>query len=319
MSASSSAFSPTTTPPDSTSTASTSPNQSYAIYIFAVVLPPQSSTLYLFTWVIRYPTYIAALRAFSARSFLATLLLLLAVSCAIVIRFRRRIEEALAAGVLIPGALEDGLGGTGRGRRRDFGEKPKLWEVWVDEHGQVHDDLNEDGSEKDDLGKGEGRWDEILPVSAVILSSNTPQPISLPVDGDADSYSNPPSRHVLSRLINRYPFSRLPSPHIQSPSPERNESSQESPSETSFSDVSKELPKEEKERLQISVLISMPNPNARRTSGSDMGGSGFDGSVKDSYSDTGKGKGLGFDETDADGETEIPDVVFGVAEVGFRA
>jgi hypothetical protein len=73
-------------------------------------------------------------------------------------RFRRRIEEALAAGVLIPGALEDGMG---RGRRRDFGEKPKLWEVWVDEHGQVHNDSHAGISEADNFGKGEGKWEEI--------------------------------------------------------------------------------------------------------------------------------------------------------------
>lgn len=47
----------------------------------------------------------------------------------------------------------------GRGRRRDFGEKPKLWEVWVDEHGQVHDESVPDA---DNLGKGEGRWEGIL-------------------------------------------------------------------------------------------------------------------------------------------------------------
>jgi hypothetical protein len=89
-------------------------------------------------------------------SFLATLLLLLAVSCAIIIRsvaeshyhlapayhvkcsrsfvlcrrFRRRIEEAIAAGVLIPGSLDGGLGGgmVRNIRRHDFGEKLKLWE-----------------------------------------------------------------------------------------------------------------------------------------------------------------------------------------------
>lgn len=75
-------------------------------------------------------------------------------------RFRRRLEEALAAGVFIPGGLEEG-GGLGRGRRRDFGEKPKLWEVWVGEHGQVDNGSHEPGSEADKLGKGEGKWEEI--------------------------------------------------------------------------------------------------------------------------------------------------------------
>lgn len=75
-------------------------------------------------------------------TFLATLLLLLAVSCAIVIRslilrrrFRRRVQEALANGIVLPpppggfaGAM--GFGGAGRGRR-DFGEKPTMWERWL--------------------------------------------------------------------------------------------------------------------------------------------------------------------------------------------
>ncbi|CAE6416469.1 unnamed protein product [Rhizoctonia solani] len=81
-----------------------------------------NSTLYLFT-------------------FLTTLLLLLAVSCGIVIRsfvlrrrFHRRVEEAIAAGVLLPGQGDAGMGAGGRlgAFRRPIGEKPKLWEVWID-------------------------------------------------------------------------------------------------------------------------------------------------------------------------------------------
>lgn len=75
-------------------------------------------------------------------------------------RFRRRIEEAIAAGVLIPGSLDDAtIGGMGRSRRRDFGEKPKLWEVWIDEPGQPH---REGHSRRDSLGKNEGKWEDIM-------------------------------------------------------------------------------------------------------------------------------------------------------------
>lgn len=66
-------------------------------------------------------------------TFLATLLLLLAVSSAIVIRsfiirrrFHRRVQQALAEGVILP--PPPGAGGGQRGRR-DFGEKPKLWDA----------------------------------------------------------------------------------------------------------------------------------------------------------------------------------------------
>lgn len=65
-------------------------------------------------------------------TFLATLFLLLFVSSAIILRsfilrrrFRRRIEEAILAGVIPPPQ-------TGRvSRRRVIGEKPKLWEARV--------------------------------------------------------------------------------------------------------------------------------------------------------------------------------------------
>lgn len=72
-------------------------------------------------------------------------------------RLRRHMEEMIAAGVMMPGALDDLPGGMGRQRRRDFGEKPKLWEVWVDEQGQIHE-----GSESDFGGKEESKWEDIL-------------------------------------------------------------------------------------------------------------------------------------------------------------
>lgn len=62
-------------------------------------------------------------------TFLATLLLLLSVSCAIVVRsliirrrYQRRVAEALAQGIMLPPTPH-------AQRRRDFGEKPKLWDA----------------------------------------------------------------------------------------------------------------------------------------------------------------------------------------------
>lgn len=58
--------------------------------------------------------------------------MLLAVSCAIVLRsfylrrqMRRRYEEAIAAGLLPPNAMMPGT------KRRDIGEKPKLYDAAV--------------------------------------------------------------------------------------------------------------------------------------------------------------------------------------------
>jgi hypothetical protein len=67
-------------------------------------------------------------------TFLATLFLLLFVSSAIILRsfilrrrFRRRIEQAILAGVIVPNRP----GHRTSRRRRPIGEKPKLWEAWV--------------------------------------------------------------------------------------------------------------------------------------------------------------------------------------------
>lgn len=69
-------------------------------------------------------------------TFLATLFVLLAVSCAIVLRsfylrrqLRRRYEAAIAAGLLPPNVLPGHHAG-GR-KKRDFGEKPKLYDAAV--------------------------------------------------------------------------------------------------------------------------------------------------------------------------------------------
>jgi len=68
--------------------------------------------------------------------FLSTLILIFLVSVAVAYKgyrtralLRQRIDEALAAGVFIPGlSPDDGSGGR---RRRDAAEKPVLSEVWL--------------------------------------------------------------------------------------------------------------------------------------------------------------------------------------------
>lgn len=80
-------------------------------------------------------------------TFLATLFLLLFVSCAIILRsfilrrrFRQRVEAAILAGVLHPSH------GIYLGSLHNFGEKPKMWDTWVAGTG----------------GKGRNAWRDIM-------------------------------------------------------------------------------------------------------------------------------------------------------------
>lgn len=87
----------------------------------------------------------------SYTALIATLVLLLAVSSAIVIRsliLRRRhhrlVEEAIRTGTWLPHRFESGR------RRRDIGQKPKLWEAWLN-------DDDEDGEENE-----KRKWGDLM-------------------------------------------------------------------------------------------------------------------------------------------------------------
>jgi len=99
----------------------------------------------------------------SSTALIATLVLLLAISSAIVIRsliLRRRhqrlVEEAIRTGTWLPHHFE-----SGPRRRRDIGQKPKLWEAWL-----TPNDDDSDESEK-------GKWSDIM-VSGPVLCGAFP-------------------------------------------------------------------------------------------------------------------------------------------------
>ncbi|KAG1738023.1 hypothetical protein EDB19DRAFT_1829310 [Suillus lakei] len=138
-------------------------------------------------------------------TFLATLVLLLAVSSAIVIRsliLRRRhqriVEEAIRAGTWLPHQPYDHRGSR---RRRDIGKKPKLWEAWL--------------RNGDEEGSADGKcsWDDIMPVYAAHIKSaptaRSPRPESPQPRSDASSRT----MHFLRPF--RTPFS--PAPATSSP------------------------------------------------------------------------------------------------------
>ncbi|KAJ3808702.1 hypothetical protein F5876DRAFT_67060 [Lentinula aff. lateritia] len=105
-------------------------------------------------------------------TFLATLVLLLGVSAAIVVRslvlrrrHRRMVEEAIRNGTYVPPSVI----ATARGRV-DLAMKPKMWEATV----------------RSEWNGKEGGWADILPVSASISSTLNPQSIADNI-GDASS------------------------------------------------------------------------------------------------------------------------------------
>ncbi|KAJ3724221.1 hypothetical protein DFJ43DRAFT_1090879 [Lentinula guzmanii] len=109
-------------------------------------------------------------------TFLATLVLLLGVSAAIVIRslilrrrHRRMIEEAIRNGTYVPPSIL----ATSRGGRIDLAKKPKMWEATV----------------RSEWNGKEGGWADILPVSASISSAAIP-PLIIPNATDISSDPN---------------------------------------------------------------------------------------------------------------------------------
>jgi hypothetical protein len=219
-----------------------------------------SSSLYLFT-------------------FLATLFLLLFVSSAIILRsfilrrrFRQRIEEAILAGVIVPNP-------TGRvSRRRVLGEKPRLWEARV-------------------FPTDDDRWDSIVPVSALPKASEfatakanegSEAPSSAPLR-PLTPLSLPPRRPPLHQRLFHNPFSR----RTDSLTPPRDMADVATPSSENASGQSA-LPHHD--RMQVTVLIAMPDPRRRH------------------LDRKGKEKNLDYDYD----EDDLPEMVLGMTESHYK-
>ncbi|KAH0834237.1 hypothetical protein J3R83DRAFT_11554 [Lanmaoa asiatica] len=141
----------------------------------------------------------------SYTALIATLVLLLAVSSAIVIRsliLRRRhqrlVEEAIRTGTWLPNRFDPV---TGR-RRRDIGQKPKLWEAWLHPN-------NDDGESEENEKR---KWGGIMPVYAAYVNSPTLSPQG-PNAGSTENSVDPPSRPP--RFMR--PFTRRRSPSLPQP------------------------------------------------------------------------------------------------------
>lgn len=257
-----------------------------------------NSTLYLFT-------------------FLTTLLLLLAVSCGIVIRsfilrrrFHRRVEEAIAAGVLLPSQTGDigmGPGGTINVFRRPLGEKPKMWEVWIDEP-----------SSGDNHAPIASEWSDIQPVAVTRLSDAPPKP-KVEQTGETPAPSAPAS--AFNRLTSRLLFGRgrTPTPANATPaSPEAPLPTLTYGSSPALDQQPLEPPQDKlpnstnaNNSVQVAVLIAMPDPSKPRYSPR----SALADSPIDEETSGIKGKQRSSEiPTIPTEEHELPDICIGVAQ-----
>jgi len=169
----------------------------------------------------------------SYTALIATLVLLLAVSSAIVVRslvLRRRhqriVEEAIRAGGWPPHQPYDPRGSR---RRRDIGKKPKMWEAWL-HSGHAG-------------GDSKCAWNDITPMHAA-YNNTTPQ---FPTEESAQTQTDMQSRTM--RFLR--PFHRrsssLASPNVASIPASSSPSTSAPPA------------------IRVAVLISMPIPPQQRS------------------------------------------------------
>ncbi|KAH9922793.1 uncharacterized protein BXZ73DRAFT_104027 [Epithele typhae] len=255
-----------------------------------------SSSLYLFT-------------------FLATLFLLLAISSAIILRgiflrrrFRRRLEEAFATGLLSP---SDDVFGGGRLHRRKL-QRPTLFDV------SVTAPYFSTSSPPD------GNWEKLMPFSGNISSEK--QGLDLASDA-ATTASAPPRPGHTRRLLERagyiLPRGRLrrnapPAPAQPASTPPTAATASPGPSPSPEGDVPLEGPPDPVARaaeVRVAVVIAMPHPQRAA-----YVAPAVDADLV-AHSPRGKSKARGgLDGWTDDGHEEegVPDVVFGVVRVPVR-
>ncbi|KAF8964370.1 hypothetical protein BDZ97DRAFT_1919057 [Flammula alnicola] len=262
-------------------------------------------------------------------TFLATLFLLLFVSCAIVLRsyllrrrYQRRLDEAMAAGMLLAPRTQGS-------KRKRFGAKPKIIDTWLSDGGPV--------------------WDHIMPLSAqpvfvkrkyrekpttadspagagdghpAVILDPSPSPSVAPHTTNTRasrlsnflrrhrSDANSDSDHDTDALpLVRSP--RAPTPLVPSAAGAGVANVNANATANAATPTATTTGyKVRVEMLQVSVLISMPSPSraAKKNAKLDRMGS---------YSDI-----IELDDDDDDDEEDrdepLPELVFGVTRVNYR-
>ena len=115
--------------------------------------------------------------SFAVYTFLATLILLLSISGAIIFRsfvirrrHRRIMEEAIRNGTWIPSPP------TGGRPKVDLSKKPILWDAYVNRDSDKGYSLGRQEQDKSRYGQMDWDWDSIRPFSAAYLSPSTAEP-----------------------------------------------------------------------------------------------------------------------------------------------
>ncbi|KAI9058345.1 hypothetical protein FKP32DRAFT_1597432 [Trametes sanguinea] len=212
-------------------------------------------------------------------------------------RFRRRLEEAIAAGVLLS-PTDDGPGGGGRSGPRRKLKRPVLYDV------SVLPPFFSTSSPQD------GRWEKTMPVSASVTAEKPgldplPKSESTPTVNTSSG-----GLHLLRALEHaNLVLPRMRLRRARTP-PVRTEPA------TSDNPPSPPIPLEQRDpvlraaEVQVAVIIAMPNPH-RSAYVSPAAGAGA--GVR--LSDGGKGKARSTEGWEDAEEEGVPDVIFGSAKV----
>ncbi|TFK86789.1 hypothetical protein K466DRAFT_139910 [Polyporus arcularius HHB13444] len=222
-------------------------------------------------------------------------------------RFRRRLEEALAGGMLLSPS-DDGTGGFGGGRtpRRKL-QRPTLFDV------SVLPPWFSTSSPQD------GSWEKLMPFAGNIASAKPgqdPAPDPTQSTTPTNRGHRPNAVVLLEHVFRRNRLRRSNAPSRAEPSPSSlpltaASSSQDLATSAPAIPLVPQDPVERAAEVRVAVVIAMPNPH--RT--------GYVPPSIDSEmhrpSPGGKGKARGFDGWSEEGVEEegVPDVVFGVARV----
>ncbi|KAG8882552.1 hypothetical protein FRB98_003593 [Tulasnella sp. 332] len=253
-------------------------------------------------------------------TFLITLLILFGVSCGIVVRsivlrrrFRQQIQIAIDTGMALP----QHVAASRAGRRHQFGERPKMHEVWLDYKGIPQ----RKGGIVMDIDKVEVPWQIVKPISAIVLrptdkvnQAEANQPILFTREVAAEYFgidlrsTSEWGQDIMHSLISPFTLRRpRPRPRIIQPQPPTDPvgATSSPPSSTS------NLQQDERQMMTVGIMIAMPDPSRRQYQPGRVSHLTASASLSLHVESQVRPPPA---KTTADEEVELPDVAIGVIE-----